>query len=660
MSTPSKLHFSEAVLPTISKLGNPVIPADLDAHSVATSWLNKFKAYVEKSDVDGITSLMIDSTFRSNIFVKNPDGSDVAPTHSPDEALAVYWRDVLSLTWDIRTFESTPKIRKFLQDRLQTTKISNIELQESPVPPALSRPFPDIVWIQFFFTFQTSVANCYGIVRIVPFSSPNSPGGLDWKAHAIFTAVEDLKDFPELTGPRRSFAPNHGKWEQARKDEVAFADKDPAVLVVGAGHSGLETAARLKALGVSTLIIEKNGKIGDNWRSRYEALCLHDPVWLDHMPYIPFPPSWPVYTPAKKLANWLEHYAESLELNVWTSSKVEKATQDPKTKTWEVQVTKSDGTTRVFKVRHLVLAIGFKGGEPYIPSFPGSDNFKGQIIHSLHHGRALDHVGKKVVVVGACTSSHDICVDYADHNVDVTMIQRSPTYIMTTQKGFPVMLKGMYDEDSPPTEVADKIAASFPFLFAPATGYRTANHIAELDKNLLDGLKKRGFKVNNGFKGSCGLLLMVWTKAGGYYLDVGGSQYIIDGKIKLKNDSQIKEFTENGLRFEDGSELTADVVVFCTGLSDPRSSIVRLIGEESGKNLKAIWGLDEEGEMQGCFRDVGLQGLWSVMGTLSIVPRTEIEELTLPSGNFAHCRYYTKHLALQIKAQEEGIFGERY
>ncbi|KAF9048817.1 hypothetical protein BJ165DRAFT_1462890 [Panaeolus papilionaceus] len=645
MSSPSsKLHPAEAPLPTISKLGNPVIPADLDAHSIAVSWLDKFKNHVEKSDVEGVISLIINSTYQSNVFSQNSDGSDIAPTHAPDDALAVYWRDILSLTWNMRTFESTPKIRQFLVDRLGAANISDIKLQEdaSVAPPSLSRLFPDLAWIQFFFTFQTPIASCYGIVRLVPFSSPNSGDGLEWKAHSIFTAMEELKGYPELTGPLRSFAPNHGKWEQARKDEVAFADKDPAVLVVGGGHSGLETAARLKALGISTLIIEKNAKVGDNWRSRYEALCLHDPVWYDHMPYIPFPPTWPVYTPAKKLANWLEHYAESLELNVWTSSKVEKATQDPVTKTWSVHVTKSDGTTRTFNVRHVVLATGFKGGQAYIPSFPGAESFKGQILHSTQHNAALDHAGKKVVVVGSCTSSHDICVDYADHNIDVTMVQRNSTYVMSTKNGIPALMGGLYAEGGPPTDLADKIAASFPFLFATATGYRGANIIADMDKDTLDGLKKVGFKVNGGFKGVSGLMLLVWTRAGGYYMDVGGSQYIIDGKIKLKNDSIIKEFTEGGLRFEDGSELAADVVVFCTGLSDPRSSILQLIGQESSKNLKTIWGLDEEGEQNGCFRDLGLQGLWSVM------------------GNFAHCRFYTKYLALQIKAQEEGIFGERY
>jgi len=412
-------------------------------------------------------------------------------------------------------------------------------------------------------------------------------------------------------------------------------------LIVGGGHSGLGVAARLKALGIPALVIEKNGRIGDNWRTRYEALCLHDPVWYDHLPYLPFPTSWPVFCPAKKLANWLEFYVEALELNVWTSSTVINSTQDPITKIWSVIVKQQNGKERVFKVKHIVLALGFKGDQWYIPSFPGQDTFKGQVLHSSQHGKASDHAGKKVVVIGACTSAHDICVDYADHDIDVTMFQRSSTYVMSTTKGLPMLLKGLYEENGPPTDVADKINASFPNLLMAGLGYRGAKLIAEADKEILDGLRQRGFRTNMGLH-DAGLLLGVWTKAGGYYMDVGGSQYIIDGKIKLKNDSQIQGFTSNGLKFEDSSEVAADVVVFCTGLSDTRDGIRKVCGDEVADKIKPLWGLNEEGEINGCYRDLGYQGLWYIM------------------GNLALSRFYSKHIALQIKAMEEGLFGERY
>ncbi|KAF8813407.1 FAD/NAD(P)-binding domain-containing protein [Phlegmacium glaucopus] len=637
MSVAQNLHHAEAPLPTLSKLGDPIIPTDLDTEKIAAEWLSSFAKFVEQGDINGILSLILDSQFSSNIFKpKSSKSNDQGDLDRPDTGVAVYWRDVLALTWDFRTFEGTPKIKQFLVDRLGQSKISNVQSNGASL---LMKPYPDLAWIQLSFTFETQVGLCSGIVRLVPVSSPAKD--IVWKAHSIFSHLDDLKGFPEKIGALRNPQPNHGKWEAEREKEARFEDKDPVVLIVGGGHSGLAMAARLKALDISSLVIDKNERVGDNWRTRYEALCLHDPVWYDHMPYLSFPTSWPVYSPAKKIANWLEHYAEAMELNVWTSSTVINSTQDPTTKLWSVTVKQQNGKERVFKVKHVVLALGFKGGQGYIPSFPGKDTFKGQVLHSLQHDKATQHIGKKVVVVGACTSAHDICVDYADHGVDVTMFQRSSTYVMSTKNGIPMLLAGLYEENGPPTDVADKISASFPNLMMAGLGYRVTKLIAKADKEILDGLHQRGFRTNMGYQDT-GLLLMVWLKAGGYYMDVGGSQYIIDGKVKLKNGSQIQGFTANGLKFEDGSELEADVVLFCTGLSDTRHAIRKVCGDEVAEKMKPVWGLDEEGELNGCYRDLGYQGLWYIM------------------GNFALSRFYSKHMALQIKAMEEGIFGERY
>jgi hypothetical protein len=142
--------------------------------------------------------------------------------------------------------------------------------------------------------------------------------------------------------------------------------------------------------------------------------------------------------------------------------------------------------------------------------------------------------------------------------------------------------------------------------------------------------------------------------------DVGASQLIIDGKIKLKNDAQISNFTKKGLEFADGSTLDADVVVFATGLGEARDPMRKIIGPEAGAHLKEIWGLDSEGEIKGAWRDIGLPRLWCMI------------------GNFALCRFHSKHVALraflhvyydrstradsmttEIKAIEEGLFDEK-
>ncbi|KAJ7477704.1 hypothetical protein FB451DRAFT_1243020 [Mycena latifolia] len=589
-------------LPTLDNL-NATVPPDLEVKKVAADWMASFASAVEAGDVAGTTRLFIEES---------------------------HWRDMLALTWDFRTFNGIASIQKFLADRLALIQCSQFRVNDRYT--ALQRPYPDIAWIQVIFDFETKVGLASGVVRLVPQAQGS------WKAHCMYTNLEDLKGFPEKTGALRNQAPNHGKWAQERQQALSFEDEEPTVLVIGSGHSGLDIAARLKCLDVRTLVVESNPRIGDNWRNRYEALCLHDPVWYDHLPYLPFPPTWPVYTPALKLGNWLENYAEAMELDVWTSSTVISARKND-TGTWEVLVNRG-GKERVFKVKHLIFATGLGGGEGNFPTYPGMDVFKGQILHSTQHKRATDHAGKKVVVVGACTSAHDIAVDYYDHGVDITMYQRSSTYVMTTKNGWKHIMGGSYWEGGPPVEIADRVNASFPHLMSIGLNQRLALKIAEDDKELLDDLRKCGFKLNMGLM-DAGFPLSAWDRAGGYYIDVGASQMIIDGKIKLKNDSQIAEFTESGLKFENGSELPADVVVFATGIGDARNRVRTICGDVLGDQCKQIWGLNAEGEIHGTWRDLGVPGLWYMM------------------GNLALCRFHSKHVALQIKAMEENVFGER-
>ncbi|KAF5347990.1 hypothetical protein D9756_010150 [Leucocoprinus leucothites] len=591
-------------LPTLTRL-NATVPPDLDAKKVAQDWFTAFSNAIVSKDAQAVVNLFL---------------------------LDSFWRDFLSLTWDFRTFRGHDKIVQFLKDQLPIIDVQNIKLRDDYLD--LQQPYPDIAWISTMFDFETKVGLGSGIIRLVPTQNG------EWKAHVVFTNLENLKGFPEKIGPLRNPLPNHGKWEQERKKDAEFESEDPKALIIGGGQSGLDVSARLKALGVPALIIERNPRIGDSWRNRYEALCLHDPVWYDHMPYMPFPSTWPVYTPALKLANWLEYYAEALELPVWTSSEITSTTQDKDNK-WHVTVKRGDGKERKMVVNHLIFATGFSGADYKSFAYPGLDKFKGQYLHSTQHNRALDHAGKKVAVIGACTSAHDIAQDYSDHGIDVTMVQRGPTYIMSVKNGWDVLFKGLYEETGPPSDIADRLNASFPHFMLTEISQRKVKEIAELDKELLDGLKNVGFKLTDGINGT-GFGILAWSKAGGYYLDTGASQLIIDKKIKLKNDSKLVEITETGLKFENGSELEADVIVFCTGLGQASDQIRQICGEEVGKRLNKVWGLNSEGEINGVWRDTGIPNLWYML------------------GNLALCRFHSKHIALQVKATEEGLFGKRY
>ena len=228
-------------LPTLDRLGAS-LQADVDAQKVATEWFAQFASAVSAGDTNQIVDLFL------------ADG---------------WWRDHLALTWDFRTFHGTAKIKRFLDDQLASFDVAGLQLRDGAL---LKQPYPDLAWVQALFDFETNVGIASGVIRLVPTASG------EWKAFNMYTNLEDLKGFPENIGPRREFLPNHGKWLSQREGERAFSDGDPTVLVVGGGQAGLDVAARLKMLDVSTLVVEKQNRIGDQWRLRYEALCLHDPV----------------------------------------------------------------------------------------------------------------------------------------------------------------------------------------------------------------------------------------------------------------------------------------------------------------------------------------------------------------------------------------------
>ncbi|KAJ3553462.1 hypothetical protein NM688_g3601 [Phlebia brevispora] len=603
---------NKTTLPTLDKLGVSAPKAsDVNAVDIASKWLQTFEKNIANNNIDGILSGLTEDA---------------------------WWRDLLSMTWDFRTFQGKDKIRHFLKDRLANSKLKDFKVSFAEYESL----YEDLAWIRAHYTFENGVGGGTGVLRLVP--TKGHGGNIEWQAHNICTNLQSLRGYPPAVGPLRDFDPNHGKWLDMRKRQMEYADHDPEVLVVGGGQSGLEISARLKLLGVPSLVIEKQARIGDQWRHRYAALCLHDVVWYDHMPYIPFPENWPVYTPAQKLADWLESYAKNMEVDYWTSATVTHA-RKLKDGKWEVTVRRGD-KDRIFNVKHLVFAIGVGGGTPNMPKIPGMDKFKGQILHSTQHDKALDHAGKKVVVVGACTSAHDIAADYANNGIDVTLYQRSATYIMTTKEGMPRLMKGTYWEGGPPTDVADMIDNSLPILYkkddpqAHHEGHRRGG--PHCYSELLDGLQKRGFKLSWGVDDS-GFLILALLRLGGYYLDVGASRMIIDGRIKLKSGASIKEFTETGIISDDGTKMDADVFLFATGYGDPRNPMRDILGPELGKKLTPIWGINDEGEIRTAWKEAGIENCWVMM------------------GNFAWCRFYSQHLALQIKAKREGIWdGKRY
>ncbi|KAF8961601.1 hypothetical protein BDZ97DRAFT_1190907 [Flammula alnicola] len=593
-------------IPTLERLGAS-LPANIESNAaqVAKEWFQQFTSVISKGDVDGILSLFC------------------------EDAL---WRDANALTWDLRTFEGSAKIRTFLEARLKVTGVHALKWKEFV---RYQKPFPDTAWVLGLFNFDTEVALCTGVFRLVPTSTGQ------WKAYTMFTNLDDLKSFPEQIGPRRRQDGVPGAiWLEQRRHEMEF-ETSPTVLIVGGGQSGLMLAARLKYLDISTLVVEKDPCIGDSWRKRYDSLCLHFPVWFDHMPYIPFPSTWPKYTPGPKMAEWLESYAKLLELNVWTSSTVLGATQEPNGK-WTVQVQRLDSQTkRIFRVNHFVIATGQGDGIPRIPEIPNQNVFSGSVIHSSQYKRAASYKNKKVLVVGAGNSAHDIASDLAKDGIDVTLLQRSSTFVMNLDKGWKYLGGSLYHEGGPPIEMADLLTHSMPHLLLEGgMAQRGAKAIMADQKEMIDSLNSVGYKTSLGLK-DAGILLTLKQNGGGHYFDVGATKLIIEKKIKIKSGTQIKTYDEHGVEFEDGTRLDIDAVIYATGCGDMRNFIRLLCGDVIADQCPPMTGVNEEGEMS-WFRAFPIKGLWYMHGNLSLN------------------RFYTKHVAMYIKAEEESLIKTRY
>lgn len=581
--------------------------ATITPKAIAETWLDEFNVALSKNDVNAIVALFDDKE--------------------------AYLKDLLTFTWDFRTLHNAA-IKEYLSANLTKTKLSNVKLDEKAAPAEV-KINDDIHFVMAFFNFETDVARGRGVVRLVQRDTK-------WKAYTLYFGIEELKGHEEKFGAQRKLGVSHGEnvgrkaWVEERAALNDFTDEEPDVVIVGAGQGGLSLAARLGQLGVKALIVDKNNRVGDNWRNRYKFLVLHDPVWYDHMPYIPFPPHWPVFTPKDKLGDWLESYASSMELNVWMKSTISGAQYDEASKKWSLNISR-DGTLRELHPRYVIMATGHSG-KARIPTFKGQEKFKGTIAHSSQHTTGKVATGKKAVVVGCCNSGHDIAHDFYEQGADVTIVQRSSTYVMSSENGLGILFKGLYDEDGPPTEDADIMFSSTPNRVHQRIHMFVTQLIAQADKPLLDGLKKAGFKLDFGDDGS-GFLMKYFKRGGGYYLDVGASSLIADGKIKIKQGQEIDHFDENGIVFADGSRLDASTVVLATGYDNMKTSVGPILGKDVEERCNEVWGLDEENELKTMWR----------------LEKSGHPGVGFMGGNLALCRFMSKRLALQIKAELEGL-----
>jgi putative flavoprotein involved in K+ transport len=552
-------------------------------------------------------------------------------------ATTSFWRDLIAFTWNITTAEGREGVADLLRHTMESTDAGNFRITEGEEPDEAGGIVT--AWIRF----ETAVGRGSGLLRL------NDEG-----AWTLLTTLDELKGHEEHRGTTRPKGVQHGAtkdrvtWKEARTAEVdGFGrDRDPYVLVIGGGQGGIALGARLRQLGIDHLVVDRHERPGDQWRSRYKSLCLHDPVWYDHLPYLPFPPNWPIFAPKDKIGDWLEMYTRVMEINYWGATTAKSATWDDAKKEWTVTVDRA-GEEVVLHPKHLVFALGVSG-KPNIPSFPGQDVFRGEQQHSSQHPGPDAYKDKRVVVVGSNNSAFDICGALWEVGADVTMVQRSSTHIVKSDTLMDIALGDLYSERAVAAGVttfkADTIFASLPYRILHELQIPTYQAIAERDKEFYDRLEASGFRHDWGEDGS-GLFVKYLRRGSGYYIDVGVGDLVADGKIPVKH-GQVVELTETGVQLDSDEELPADLVVYATGYGSMNGLAADIVGQEMADKVGKVWGLGSdttkdpgpwEGEERNMWKPTQQEGLW------------------FHGGNLHQSRYYSLYLALQLKARAEGI-----
>ncbi len=549
-----------------------------------------------------------------------------------------YWRDLVDFTWNLRTLEGPGEIRAMLESQLGKVRPRGFRLDPAETASASG----DVTegWIEF----ETEAGRGYGQIRV--------KDGLIW---TLLTTLAELKGFEEPKGLRRPMGAEHGHgrnrrtWKERREAEAAELGyrTQPYVLIVGGGQGGIGLGARLRQLGVPTIIVDRHPRPGDQWRGRYKSLCLHDPVWYDHMPYIPFPENWPVFSPKDKIGDWLEWYTKVMELTYWGSTTAKKAVWDEAAKEWAVTVDR-DGEEVVLRPKQLVLATGMSG-KANVPVIPGQDVFRGEQQHSSQHPGPDAYAGRKVVVIGSNNSAHDICAALWEVGADVTMVQRSSTHIVRSDTLMEIGLGALYSEEALAkgitTGKADLIFASLPYRILHQFQIPLYAKMKERDADFYAALEKRGFLLDWGPDDS-GLFMKYLRRGSGYYIDVGASDLVIDGSIKLVSGHQVERLSETGVVLDDGRELPADLVVYATGYGSMNGWAADLISQEVADRVGKVWGLGSDTPKDPGPWEGEQRNMWKP---------TPVEALWFHGGNLHQSRHYSQFLSMQLKARREGL-----
>lgn len=568
------------------------------ARALATSWLRHFADAIGDANPTRLAALF------------EPDAG---------------WRDLMALTLNVRQAHSATEIVELLLAVIPQMKPRDFRLDEerpAPSPTATTPPR-----IELFFEFETDL----GHVRAVAYLSEK---GL---ASTLMTQLTELSAAPPVWPKTGRFDEQHPttRWRDHVAEKASFDGEDPEVLIVGGGQFGVMTAAHLARQGIEALIIDRLPQVGDAWRTRYEALMLHQPYGILQFPFLRFPESFPEYIPKDKFADWFELYVRALDLNFWCSTTFQGGDYDEDNGTWAVTLELADGTIRVMHPKHLVLAAGGLSVPEY-PSLPALTDFAGETLHATQYVDNSPYAGKDVLVVGVGTTAHDIALDITKAGGRAVLLQRSPLIVIdlpTANKMY-----GDYVDPTASTELIDVrflAGAVYPQLRSGFLEFQKG--VADLDDaELRAGLEAAGMKLWAG-EDRTGFYYSFLRTLGGFYINVGASDAIVRGDISVLQHDDLQHFVACGVVLNDGSTKDFDAVIFATGARPPIDGIAGLLGESVAARLGDVWGFDSDGEMANVFKPTSQPGLWIMMGS---VPQA---------------RWHSPLVAMRIAAELRGL-----
>ena len=529
-----------------------------------------------------------------------------------------FWRDLVAFTWNLKTLEGPAEIRAMLESQLPHVRPTAWRTTD---PPSEADGITE-AWI----AFETAVGRGTGILRL-----------RDGKAWTLLTALGELKGHEEPKGDNRPPGAIHGahpdrlSWLEMREREARELGHEvqPEVVIVGGGQGGIALGARLRQLGVPTIIVERNERPGDSWRKRYKSLCLHDPVWYDHMPYLKFPEHWPVFSPKDKIGDWLEMYTRVMELNYWGSTEAKSATYDPEAGEWRSSSSTTGPSSRCgpssSSWRRACPAC------PNVPEIPGMADFRGDQHHSVPAPRPDAYAGKRCVVIGSNNSAHDICAALWEAGAaEVTMVQRSSTHIVRSESLMGLGMRALYSEaavaNGMTTERADTVFASMPYRI-----------MHERPDPAVRADRARGCRPLRASRAGRLPARLRRRRVGSVHEVPAPRLGLLHRRRRLRARCRRRDQAHGRHRrpphrdsvvMTDGTELPADLVVYATGYGSMNGWAAQLISQDVADKVGKVWGLGSdttmdpgpwEGEQRNMWKPTQQPGLWFHGGNLAPV-----------------------------------------